>query len=99
MTSFAVKIIEHQQSPMLNICDPELVGKTVSDGKRNLKISQSYYAQKIIDQKEAEHLLRTASIINMAGKETVSLAVKLGVGIKDGVKYIGDTPFLIVYQA
>ncbi len=95
---FSVKVSNYQQNSMLNICDPDLLGKTISDGKRNLKISQSYYGQKIVDQSEAERLLKSSSVINMAGRQAVSLSIKLGVGVKDGVKYVNDVPFLIVFQ-
>jgi len=83
---------------MLNICDSELLGKTVSEGKRNLNISQSYYGEKTVDLREAEDLLKTSAIINMVGEKTVSLSIKLGIGIETGVKHIGGVPFLIVFK-
>lgn len=96
--SFSIKVTNYQQNPMLNICDSDLVGKTISDGKRNLKISQNYYQEKVVDANEAETLLKTSSIINMVGKETVSLSIKLGIGIESGIKYVNNIPFLIVFQ-
>jgi hypothetical protein len=35
----------------------------------------------------------------MAGKETVSLALKLGIASENAVKMISDVPFLIIFQA
>jgi len=63
-----------------------------------MTISKSYYGEKIIDHEEAESLLKSASIINMVGKETISLSLKLGVGSENGVKKIGGVPFLIVFK-
>ena len=35
--------------------------------------------------------------MNLVGKETISLAIELGIGSKDGVKIISDIPFLIIF--
>lgn len=83
---------------MLNICDIDLLGKNIIQEELNMTISKSYYGEKIIDHEEAESLLKSASIINMVGKETISLSLKLGVGSENGVKKIGGVPFLIVFK-
>jgi len=83
---------------MLNICDAELVGKTIKQADLEIKITKSYYGDQVVDEKEAESLLRTASIINMAGKKTIDLSIKIGVGTAKGVKEIDGIPFLIVFK-
>jgi hypothetical protein len=83
---------------MLNICDAELVGKTVRQSDLEIKITKSYYGDRIVDEKEAESLLRTSSIINMVGKRTIDLSIKMGVGTAKGVKEIEGIPFLIVFK-
>jgi len=42
--------------------------------------------------------LKSASIINLVGKETISLAIGLGIGSESGVKIISDVPFLIIFN-
>lgn len=96
--TFSARITNYQQNRMLNICDAELVGKTITEGKRNLNISQNYYGQNQISPEEAESLLQQSSIINMVGEKTVSLSIKLGIGIESGVKYVGGVPFLLVFK-
>lgn len=83
---------------MLNICDLDLLGKNIIQEELNMNISKSYYGEKIIEHEEAENLLKKASIINMVGKEAISLSLKLGVGSENGVKKIGGVPFLIVFK-
>ena len=83
---------------MLNICDAELVGRTVRQADLEVKITKSYYGDRIVDEKEAESLLRTSSIINMVGKKTIDLSIKIGVGTAKGVKEIEGVPFLIVFK-
>jgi hypothetical protein len=83
---------------MLNMCDSNLVGKVLVDGDLTMNITQSYFAERIVDEKEAEQLLRNASIINMIGEETIALSVKIGVGSSKGVKRIDGIPFLLVFK-
>ncbi|MCH7757141.1 MAG: DUF424 domain-containing protein [Thaumarchaeota archaeon] len=95
---FSVKIIDFQSKPMLNICDIDLLGKKITEDHLNMNISKSYYGEKIVEHKEAQSLLKNAKIINMVGKDTISLSLELGVGSENGIKTIGGVPFLIVYQ-
>ncbi|SMH71631.1 DUF424 domain-containing protein [Candidatus Nitrosotalea okcheonensis] len=96
--NFAVKIVNQKSNRMLNICDAELVGRTVRQSDLDITITKSYYGDRIIDEKEAESLLRTSSIINMVGKKTIDLSIKIGIGSAKGVKEIEGVPFLIVFK-
>ncbi len=95
---FSVKVSNYQKNSMLNICDVELLGKKISQDELNIHISESYYGEKLVDKEEAKSLLQNSSIINMVGKETVSLSIELGIGSESGVKTISDIPFLIVFK-
>ena len=95
---FSVKITDYQKNLMLNICDIDLLGKNIVEDQLNMNISKSYYGQKIIEHEEAKHLLKNASIINMVGKDTVSLSIELGVGSESAIKLVGGIPFLIVFR-
>ncbi len=64
----------------------------------NMHISESYYGEKLVEKEEAESLLKNSSIINMVGKETISLSIELGIGSENGIKTISDVPFLIVFK-
>ena len=80
------------------MCDAELVGRTLKQSDLEVKITKNYYVERIVDEKEAESLLRTSSIINMAGRKTIDLSIKIGVGTAKGVKEIEGVPFLIVFK-
>ncbi len=95
---FSVKVSNYQKKLMLNICDVELLGKQISQDELNLKISESYYGEKLVDLEEAKSLLQNSSIINMVGKNTVSLSIELGIGSESGIKTISDIPFLIIFK-
>ena len=95
---FSVRISDYQKNTMLNMCDAELIGKEVVDGELKINITESYYGSQIIDKDEAISLLKSVSILNLVGKETISLATEFGIGSKDGVKIISDIPFLIIFN-
>ena len=95
---FSARLINHNDTRMLNICDADLLGKTLNRDNFTLKISEKYYAQKVVGKEEAKDLLRSSTNINMVGKEIISLSVNMGIGSQEGVKEIDGVPFLIVFK-
>jgi len=95
---FSVRTTNYQNQSMLNICDADLLGKKIVEGELTMHISENYYGERFVEKDEAESLLNTSSIINMAGKETVSLSLKLGIGSENAVKIVSDVPFLIIFN-
>ena len=95
---YSARISDYQKNIMVNMSDTELIGKNVIDGELKINISENYYGKQIVEKDEAISLLKSASIMNLVGKETISLAIELGIGSKDGVKIISDIPFLIIFN-
>ena len=95
---FSVKIVSQAGNSMLNMCDPELLEKIISDGKVKMKITKNYYHDQLVEQHEAEELLKKSNLLNLVGNETISLSLNLGVGSKQGVKTIDGIPFLIIIK-
>ena len=63
-----------------------------------LKISEKYYAQKVVEKEEAKEMLKRSDNINMVGKEIISLSANMGIGSQEGVKEIDGVPFLLVFK-
>ena len=95
---FSTRIINYNNTRMLNICDTDLLGRTLKRDNFSLKISQEYYAGKVVEKEEAKDLLKESDSINMVGKEIISLSVDMGIGSQDGVKVVDGIPFLIVFK-
>ena len=83
---------------MLNICDADLVGRIIKKEDFSLNISKSYFADRFVEKTEAEELLKKYVIINLVGKETISLSINLGIGSLQGIKEIEGVPFLLVFK-
>lgn len=95
---FSARLINHNDTSMLNICDTELIGRTLNRGSFTLKISEKYYTEKVVEKEEAKDLLKRSDNINMVGKEIISLSVDMGIGSQEGVKEIDGVPFLVVFK-
>ena len=95
---FSIRTINHQNNNILNVCDPDLLGKTLVDGDLTITISKGYYGDKIINDSEARTLLENSTSINMVGENTISFSIGLGIGSKNAVKKINNIPFLIVFK-
>ena len=95
---FSARLIKHKGANMLNICDRDLLGKTLNRDNFSLKISEEYYAEKIVEKEEARDLLQKSDNINMVGNDIIDLSVNMGIGSEEGVKVIDGIPFLIVFK-
>ena len=95
---YSTKVVSASGNLMLYICDPELVDKTLHDGKIKIKINPNYYAERDVDEHEAKNLLEKCTSINMVGEKTISLATSLGIGSEKSIRRIEGIPFLIVFK-
>jgi len=97
-STFSAHTSDYREGVMLNICDLDILGKKIVEDKQSMDISVEYYGGNIVRREEASRLLAEATIINMAGKNIVSLAVELGLGSMDGARIISGVPFMIVFN-
>lgn len=95
---FAVKTTEYRGSVLVNVCDEELVGRTVAEGKLRVHLSEDFYSGEVVDKGEALRLIRTSSIVNLAGERSVLLAVDNQLGAKEAIREIEEVPFLMIYK-
>ena len=95
---FSVRTAEYKGSILVNICDEELVGRTVTEGKLQVHLSKEFYSGEVVDGGEALRLIRTCSVVNLAGTRSVSLAVDNKVGAPEAVREIEEVPFLMIYK-
>lgn len=95
---FSVRTAEFKGTVLVNICDEELVGKTVSEGTLKMHLSKEFYSGEVVNGGEALRLIRTCSIVNLAGTRSVSLAVTNKMGAPEAVREIEEVPFLMIYK-
>jgi hypothetical protein len=95
---YALRIIKYQDSTMINMCDVELIGMKLEQGDLVIDISKEYFQQEIIEEFQAERLLRLCSIANLVGERIVKLAIDLRFAKELSIKRISGVPFLMIFK-
>ncbi len=93
-----MRTAEYKGTILVNMCDEELVGRTVAEGQLTVHLSKEFYSGEVVDRGEALRLIRTCSIVNLAGSRSVSLAVDNKMGAAEAIREIDEVPFLMIYK-
>lgn len=95
---FVVRTISGDKAIIVNVCDAELVGKTVKGDGLEMKISEDYFGGEITDSKGAIELIQKSDVANLVGKRIVDLVVDKELATEEAVRKIGETSFLMIYK-
>jgi hypothetical protein len=95
---FSIRTAEYKGNTLVNICDEEIIGRTVREGKLVMHISKEYFSGEIVSEQEALELIKKCSIVSLSGERSVALAIKNKIGSEEAVRKIEDIPFLMIYK-
>ncbi len=95
---FSIRTAEYQGNTLVNICDEELIGRTITEGKLTMHISRDFFYGEVVEAEEALRLIKVCSIINLAGRRSVSLAIDNKLGAREAIREIESVPFLMIYK-
>ena len=77
---------------LLAICDCELLGKTLRQGKIVFHVKDEFYNGGKITLEEAVNMIQNSTIVNMVGKNCVGLAIEKGYVHPEAVLDIEGVP-------
>ena len=77
---------------IISICDSDLIGKKFEEGKRQLNVSERFYKGETKTEDEITEIMKNASNINIVGKESIALALKLNIIVKENIIKIQGIP-------
>ena len=77
---------------LLAVCDAELLGKVLKDGKIVFKVRRDFYDGLKISVEEAVDLMEQCTIVNMVGRNIVGKALERGLIHPDAVLSISGVP-------
>jgi len=63
---------------VLAICDSEILGKTLREGKIVFHVKEEFYNGGRVSMEEAIDMIENSTIVNMVGKRCVEKAIKKG---------------------
>ena len=94
----SIKIYKQGNDILIGACDDTLIGKKFSEGKLQIDVSKEFYDGQRIDPKTFEKYLKNATIANLVGKETINLAIKIGLIEPECVIMIKGVPHAQMVQ-
>ena len=75
------------------VCDNDLIGKIIEEGKKVLDLSAEFYKGEIKSENEIELSMKIAYSLNIVGKDSIEFAIKIGVIERQNVNTIGGIPY------
>ena len=77
---------------LLSICDTEILGKTLREGKIVFCVKEDFYKGTRVDVEEAVSMIESSTIVNMIGKNVVEEAIEKGYVHPEAVLKIEGVP-------
>jgi len=77
---------------LLSICDSEILGKTLCEGKIVFQVKEDFYRGSRVDVEDAVSMIDNSTIVNMIGKNVVKRAIEKGYVHPEAVLHIEGVP-------
>ena len=77
---------------LLAMCDVELLGKTLREGKIVFCVKEDFYKGERVEVDEAVSMIENSTIVNMVGKNVVKKAIERGYVHPEAVLNIEGVP-------
>ena len=95
---FSVHSITWMNTSIVNVCDRELLGRTLVDGKLRMHISKDFFGGELVGEEEATRIIKQSAMISLAGERSVNIALANKLGSRQAVREIEGVPFLMIYK-
>ncbi len=95
---YVARAIKWEGTLMVNICDEELLGKTVKDDRLEMSISKDYFGEENITLEEALQMIRRSRVANLAGTRIVEQTLRANLASELAVKKVGSISFLMIFN-
>ena len=87
-----LKIHASGDRTVIALCDAELIGKTLQEGKLHVKITAAFYRGEELPEEKMRQILEGATSINAVGKRAIALIKKLGMITEENTIIIAGVP-------
>ncbi|MEM3550065.1 MAG: DUF424 family protein [Candidatus Bathyarchaeia archaeon] len=87
-----MKIKKIGNNVLLALCDTEILGKTLREGKIVFKVTEEFYKGAEVEVEEAVEMIENSTIVNMIGKNVVQKAVEKGYVHPEAILNIEGVP-------
>ncbi len=80
------------------VCDRELINTTIADGEVEIRITESFYGNRVATEEEVVTALRATENANIMGERSVALAVRHGIVEEASCILVGRVPHALVLR-
>lgn len=98
MQGFMVRRLAGKDVKIVNVCDPELLGRVINDSGLQMNISREYFDGELASTQDVIELVRNSDVANLVGKRIVDLVLEAGMASGEAVRVVGGTAFLMIYK-
>lgn len=95
---FSVHSIAWKNASIVNVCDSELIGRTLVEGRLKMHISKDFFGGELVGEEEATKIIKQSAMLSLAGERSVSIALENKLGSPQAVREIEGVPFLMIYK-
>jgi uncharacterized protein len=96
---FSVHSIAWKNSRVVNVCDSELIGRTLVEGKLKMHISKEFFGGALVEEEEeVVKIIKESAMLSLAGVRSVGVALAHKLGSPQAVREIEGVPFLMIYK-
>ncbi len=88
-SEYWVKLHPAGRDIVLAVCDAELIDETFTEGELSLKVYRDFYGGVLVKEEGLKIHLQRATILNLVGERSVSIAMEMGWVDKENVLKIG----------
>ncbi|MFA6710359.1 MAG: DUF424 family protein [Candidatus Methanomethylophilaceae archaeon] len=81
----AIRVHSNGDTRILAACDEELLGRTFREKDMRITVSEMFYKAEIVSEDVLVERMRSVSIMNLVGENTVSAAIREGYVSEDCV--------------
>ncbi len=88
-------IVNERETPkgrLVSVCDRDVLGETFENGELSITVTEAFYGGENADEEAVATSLSRASVGNLVGERSVSLAIEEGHVEKANVLEIDGTP-------
>lgn len=86
---------------MVAICDSGLIGKKFEEGKKQLDLNENFFGKDEINREDIIKMVERQAMedasFNIAGKESVEMAIEAGLADEKSVGYVEGIPIVLVF--
>lgn len=83
------------------ICDSELLGKKLEEGKFQLEVKENFFKGEETNEEKAIEVMKIMSqddaTFNIVGEKSVNAALKAGIITEQAIKKIQGVPFALIF--